>query len=320
MLSRLDAERLTIRQPLRIVSELSDWLEDRYGIVYVDSMEHWNRLFTDSSLTEEEKHHFGEVYETRAEAVATGCCTQEMDTEFFDLIARDPLSGLVHTWKRSLILDGAAFLTTVLEATKNEGPILDVGCNVGYHASWIARRLRLPVVGIDTSREAIDYAIEKAEGNELCDFRHGDVTALTENEHFDCIYSSDALSRETGEFVEQVDALAQKLKTGGLLIFLDDEMESLLLNDEFAALADRHALGYCLTDITGGFSPEEVGWESKQCVVFLKGVRQQVPHDLVEQATSTWPVFASYANTPDIPCSEKTQAFFRAKAKTNPGS
>jgi len=316
-LDRLNQHRATIRLPLEDVRNLSQWLRSEYGIRHFNSPEDFVEE-AEATLGESECRTLDQMFEDRYEAGVREGDTAGLDVEFYQHIARDPVSGLVHSMKRSFILDAAALVTVILRETNCPGPVLDAGCNVGYHAAWLAHHLGVEVLGIDRSPAAIEYARNKTREQSRCNFQHAELENFADYGRFECVFVIDAFADDPDTFAAQFERIAQGLPAGGMLIVLDNKVPQLPENTRVTEIAAENELGYCLSDLVGGLhgcDVEDARWSWKAGVVFVKGNRRPLPPGLREGLRSEWAAFAEYANTAGVPEAEKTQAFFRANAQ-----
>jgi SAM-dependent methyltransferase len=97
-----------------------------------------------------------------------------------------------------------------------EAEVLDAGCGVGYGSAYLAE-VASRVVGVDVSKEAIEYARERYRGPNV-EFVVGDLTAIDfDDGSFDTVCSF-----ETIEHVEDVERylgqIARVLRPAGIFV------------------------------------------------------------------------------------------------------
>src|SRR5262245_20769826 len=84
------ADRTAIGLPLAVVSELSSWLEEEYGMVHADSLEHWwSRL--KARVSKDEYDEVCKIFIERTTAAMAPEGAARLDSAFYDFLARDPL-------------------------------------------------------------------------------------------------------------------------------------------------------------------------------------------------------------------------------------
>src|SRR5262245_48361934 len=96
------------------------------------------------------------------------------------------------------------------------GRVLDLACGVGYGSRLLAERSGQPVLGVDLSREAIDYARIRYGGPGI-EFRAADAMTFTDAEGFASIVSLETVEHlpEPGRFLARVAGL---LRPGGSFV------------------------------------------------------------------------------------------------------
>lgn len=239
----------------------------------------------------------------------------DLETAFYNTLAESSICGHVHSQKRTEILDAGCLLVHLARTLKITGPILDVGCHTGHHALLLARETGCPVTGIDLSTKALETARAKTAGTEGLTFSD---TALSDPSFagaFEMLYA--VRSIDLGDV--NLGLIAAALKPGGIAVILPHDAPDA---SPAARAAIRDAgLGWGLSDVVGGWVGEERGFEAGPVLVLIKGVSRDVPADFVKRATKTWDQhFKGYANDPDTPASEKTQAYCRGYwMADNPG-
>jgi 2-polyprenyl-3-methyl-5-hydroxy-6-metoxy-1,4-benzoquinol methylase len=288
---------------------LDEFLSARFGITQLpDGFDWWAGL--ESRCGKSLARKYRKLYSQQVEYYEVGTQPPHaLERTFYNLIAQDPLSGLVHSQKRPIILDAASMLTRLMEVGDIRGAALDIGCNGGYHALWLATQGQLTkLLGIDDASACVAYADRVAALNKpsrtSLSFKSVAFNDVVGVGAFDLVYSIDgALS--LGNF-KSISAAAGLLDDGGVLVVC--QRAPALWGASIGA-AEALGLGLVLLDVVGGWNGSE--FDAEPVFVFVKGAKAGCPSDPEAEATSIWiPGFRDYANG-GVPPSEKTQAYYR---------
>ena len=230
----------------------------------------------------------------------------ELETAFYDLIANPRISGHVHSQKRTVILDESCLLVFLAKALRVTGPVLDVGCHIGYHAAVLTSETALDIHGIDLSREAIRVAKEKAAGHPKLSFSDMALECDEFLERFEMVYAFHSLEFNAAT----ANRLSRVLKPGGVAVIVPThETDG---DNELAAALLGCGLGWGLEDIVGGWCGEGRSQEAAFASVFVKGDSTPIPQTANETIASYWErYFGSYAQDPERPKPERNQSYFR---------
>jgi SAM-dependent methyltransferase len=108
------------------------------------------------------------------------------------------------------------------EIKKAAKTVLDLGCGNGRHAVYFARE-GLKASGIDVSQQAIDWAIDWAQRENLdIDFRTGDIANLPyEDGTFDIVVSHGVLDHVPAELAKAAVNEVHRVLTKGGLFYCD---------------------------------------------------------------------------------------------------
>lgn len=229
-----------------------------------------------------------------------------LETIFYDLLADPRICGHVHSQKRTEILDAACLLVHLARTLMIDGPILDVGCHTGHHAHLLAQEVQVPVTGIDLSAKAIETARARTAGTADLNFSTSSLSDPSFVNVFEMIYAVRSIDYDDAS----IASVAAALQPGGLAVIVTSGAPD-------ASTESRDALraagfGWGLSDVVGGWVGDERDYEANAVLVLIKGGTREIPADCVEQATSIWVEhFQDYANSPETPWPEKTQAYCR---------
>jgi SAM-dependent methyltransferase len=186
------------------------------------------------------------------------------------------------------------------------GPILDIGCHIGYHADILAQETSAAVHGIDLSAKAIEAGKAKLAGSPRLSFAVGSLEQHAQAEAYEFIYAVRSVE------LDKVSArqIYGALKPGGVAVILTQGEPD---PSQRARRAIRDArLGWGFSDVVGGWVGDGRGYEANTVLVLVKDGSDLIPADFVEQANSVWTnYFRDYANAAETPWQEKTQAYFR---------
>jgi SAM-dependent methyltransferase len=300
------ADKMRLGLRLDDVRRIDHYLADDWGIKPPLPPDRWKRRLRElggSGLAAE----YWRLHDALAGYYEIGTYPpRDLETVFYNTLAEPSICGHVHSQKRTEILDAGSLLVHLVRTLKISGPVLDVGCHTGHHAVLLARETGCPVTGIDLSEKALETARAKTAGTEgltFCDTTLSDPSFAGAFEMLYAVRSIDLDDFNLGQ-------VSSALKPGGVAVILpsvapDDSPEAR------TALRDA-GLGWGLSDVVGGWVGEERGYDAGPVVVLIKGGSITAPADFVRQATKAWDKhFKGYANDPDTPYSERTQAYCR---------
>ncbi len=133
----------------------------------------------------------------------------------------DTIAELYDPWSRSVTEDVDFY---VAEAQMTGGPVVELGIGTGRIAIPIAQQ-RIPVIGVDSSREMLAACGRHAEEegvSDLVDLRLGDLRHPPLDEQVPlviCPFRSYLHLADDGERVEALTSARAALRPGGLLVF-----------------------------------------------------------------------------------------------------
>ena len=302
----LAADKRRLGLPLDDVRRIDALLADKWGIAMPLPMEQWDDRLSELA-GEELAAEYWELHEEQALRYESDAPVPvQLETAFYDILANDCISGHVHSQKRTEILDAGCLLVHLVHELGISGPILDIGCHIGYHADILAQETSAAVHGIDLSAKAIEAAKAKTAGSPRLSFAAGALEQHAQAEAYELIYAVRSVELDKASARQIYGAL----KPGGVAVILTQgEPDS----SQRARRAIRDArLGWGFSDVVGGWVGQGRGYEANPVVVLIKDGSQLIPADCVEQAESVWKeYFSDYANAADTPWAEKTQAYSR---------
>jgi 2-polyprenyl-3-methyl-5-hydroxy-6-metoxy-1,4-benzoquinol methylase len=292
--------------PLQDVRRIDSYLRDRWGITPPVHPNHWQtrlRKLAGKRLYEE----YSDLHDEQAAYFANDeSPPDKIERAFYDVMADPRISSHVHSQKRTEILDAGCLLVHLVRSLQVKGPVLDVGCHIGYHSALLAKECGVAVHGIDHSHKAISVAAGKAVGEPLLSFSSDGLEAEAFQEHFEMVFAVRSIDCDS----DSVTAIAKTLRPGGIVIFLPHDVPD--LDTELSATLQQVGLGWGFSDVVGGLVGEGRGFEAGIVLGLVKDGTAPVPSDFVEQAQSAWGLhFREYANAASTANDEKTQAFCR---------
>ena len=232
-----------------------------------------------------------------------------LEKKFYDLIADEKLAGLIHSKKRTFILDAAALIISLIKNLKITGPILDIGCSIGYHCGLISKFTGLEVLGIDISKKSIAEA--KRRTSKVTSGLKFKATTIDKNDFakkIDFVCSIDSIEIDQ----KNIRLISKALKPNGIALLIDDL--PMFDNVELKKVLIKEKLGFGFADITGGWTGDENGFDSKIALILIKGGSKPLPRNYLQQAKSAWSdYFIDFANDKNTREDKKTQAYCRAK-------
>ena len=236
-----------------------------------------------------------------------------LEQKFYDLIADEKIAGLIHSKKRTFILDAAALIISLIKNLHVSGPILDIGCSIGYHCGVVGKFAGLEIVGIDSSKITISEANRRNKTTAGTTFKATTIENEEFEEKFDLVYAIDSIEINKAN----LHLISRTLKPNGIALLIDDLQA--FTSAEFKKALTIENLGFGFADVTGGWIGEETGFEGKTVLVLIKGGTQPLPSDLQQQAESYWDNhFKDYANDKTNREDRKSQAYCRAKLANLP--
>ncbi len=162
------------------------------------------------------------------------------------------------------------------------------------------------MTGIDLSAKAIETARARTAGTADLNFSTSSLSDPSFVNVFEMIYAVRSIDYDDAS----IASVAAALQPGGLAVIVTSGAPD-------ASTESRDALraagfGWGLSDVVGGWVGDERDYEANAVLVLIKGGTREIPADCVEQATSIWVEhFQDYANSPETPWPEKTQAYCR---------
>ncbi len=225
-------------------------------------------------------------------------------------LAQHPFFGLHTSHVRTIKLDTIASLTALIQKLDIRGPVLDVGCGVGYMTIWLARQFPLQFVGVDGSPRSIEIARSRASGVGNVRFDCFGYVRKPFGQKSDFILCASGLSdrAESGDVVRNI---ARSLVDGGVCVLtggLDEDLDY----DALKQVARDYRLGFAFWDKVGGWKTPEVGYEYADFIVLVKSVNSPLPAKFLANSVEL-NNFLRYSKLADVPREEQSIGYYRAK-------
>jgi hypothetical protein len=297
------------------VQKVEKYLESEWGIIFPmdDSLE--NMKLT-SLISRSVWESFIDVYNKRFRFIESNLeVPDNLELEFYDLIGNENLIGVVHSLKRSVILDQICASYSIAKLLPSGSKILEVGSHAAYLGVYLASNTECSITSEDFSTRAINLAALK--GAPFARFKARERNYCTWNgpgENFDLVIACCAGNRNSTPRL--IEYCVRQVSHGGLLFFVGDDR-----------MTDRGRLQITESLVSAGFSLIEAdvvgglessgpggGYDGRLLLVFMQDGGGRIPKTFSEIAGRHWRGFSEYANNPSTPASRKTQAWYNAVA------
>jgi SAM-dependent methyltransferase len=282
------------------------WLESGYGIRFDAMRADIFALAVAQGTDRKAVRRMRQLAAARNDAYRTNPAEfRRLTPAFYDAIAADPWQGLYHSAKWTFILDVAAYALAVCRLGRLEGPILDVGCHTGYHATWLAQATGQTVTGLDRSHPALAFAAARAGALGVPGTRF--VERLdSDSPKFDFILASD------GPVTFEAASLAkwgEHLAPAGVLMLVEEGRNDVTAEIKCMQQCDLRLLH---ADVLGGIAPE--GYTARTVYLFSHTVGVDDPAACLRDRDTAWSSdFREYCNSGGAPREEHTLGWYRSR-------
>ena len=306
----LAADKRRLGLPLEDVRRIDAYLANTWGITMPLPSEQWEKRFAELADVELAADYW-ELHDELASCyVSESPVPIKLEAAFYNVLADGRISGLVHSQKRTEILDAGCLLLHLIRELGITGPILDVGCHTGHHAHLLAQETSAEIHGIDLCSKAIEAAQVKTHGSPRLTFSVGSLAQQAVTERYELVYAVRSINLDKSATRQ----ISSALRPGGIAAILTRYSPD--ASQRARKMIRESRLGWGFSDVVGGWVGEERGYEAGPVVVLIKDGSLGIPADYVEQAQSVWTeYFRDYANAPNTPWPEKTQAYSRGHWK-----
>ena len=128
----LAADKRRLGLPLEDVRRIDAYLANTWGITMPLPSEQWEKRFAELADVELAADYW-ELHDELASCyVSESPVPIKLEAAFYNVLADGRISGLVHSQKRTEILDAGCLLLHLIRELGITGPILDVGCHTGH--------------------------------------------------------------------------------------------------------------------------------------------------------------------------------------------
>ncbi len=297
----LKAPRLTRDE----VAQVQQILADPWGIKSPQTPAEWTARI--KSLPQDIKRQYQDLLNAQLRYAEKGKgIPADLERRWYELLGNQPLSGIVHSRKYPFILDSAAAVIDSYRHCGFSGPILDIGCHVGYHLDIYERLLDTDVIGIEISATAVATAKAHFVSRPRIEVIQGDIekVQIPECKLISCV---DAYPTNQAGLTAFLARIAKGLPSDGVVVLIGGIGS--MKRGEVTKACKHVGLGMVLHDVIGGWVGD-LGQYQGNAVLALSRDREPVPKDLHIGWSEGFP---EYANNPSTPWHEQTQAFFRSK-------
>lgn len=308
ILQRLRHKKDEIGLPLADVERADKYLRDDWGIRVTGSPE---RDAVIEKLPEPIRAEYDRLHELQQEFYfEEQPVPPVVDKQWYDLLAKNELSGTVISQKHPLILSGMVWISSLFNHLDVDGEILDIGCHIGYQSIWLSEYLHTKLRAIDRSEDAIAVGRENARQANV-EFESWDYeTDPWRDDSFEAIICCDASPNTLDEHKEFLERCSSRLAAGGLFVLIGDCMPW-MITSALTTHASSLGLGFGVGDVIGGWNGDS--FDAKFALALLKGGEGNFPSDLQAHCLEAWPSFQEFANTHDVPHNKKSTAYCRAR-------
>ena len=300
------ADKRMLGPPLDTVERIDTSLRTNWGMALAPSYDELEAAI-EKAASPSLYRKYRRLHDEQASFLTFGqAIPEDIETAFYDVIADPRISGLIHSQKRAMILDAGCLLVHLARALRLDGPALDIGCNSGYHAAAVATEAGMRVHGVDVSAKAIAEAKRLTASLPGLVFDQASLDAPELQGAFEMVYAVRSIDL-TPAFAA---TLAGLLQPGGVAVVVPPNPPD-TDKPTIDAIAGS-GLGFAFSDVVGGSQGEGRSFEAGIAIAFVQGSNRPMPVDVIEQAELPWNQhFKGYANDPQTPHHEKTQAYCR---------
>lgn len=290
-------------------NDISKIFRKDWGIRHFDSSEKALDALYDEVPTSIVDRYF-DIYEKREPFANRKDAPANIDRAFYSTISSEPLAGIIHSLRRSVIIDMTTVVISLARKTGIVGPILDLGCHTGAMTVVIADHLGIKAIGIDIAEKAIETAKRHVSDDTRVSFYSADFRKKLPIDGIELVYCVDSLPNKRTEMKQVLSNVNDAMIDGGLLVIAGNSRPD-NLNAIFSEAAKIGFTCYFVLPV-GGFMPAEGNVQLETAFIFLKDGGSHSVIDCPVQDGS-WEEFIEYIQYRSTKRYERTIGYFRSK-------
>ena len=264
-------------------------------------------------------NRFVEVHRAYVAAEVNGGPESRMaESAFFDLVADERLLGRVHSHRRPVIVDTAAFVDELV--MDRESPVRCwmrvVTPDISRRGGPVTRNWRWSAVISASRRLELGRRRCAALGRNV-ELVEADLLPGGERRDFGLIVAVDVLPEEIGSGLEGLQRLAEGLADDGYLVLSTGHPLDVAWNplERVFKTLEELGLGFVQAGCLGGVvAPGLEPW-GQSVFVLRRGAATALRREHIAESHRDWAGFLDFAADPSVPVQEKSVAWFRARLR-----
>ena len=300
------------------VKKLDAWLKERYSIdCFVDFEEYYAMRCV--GVTEAEHRKINRLIKEHQKNFKTENFEKKNKTglALTNLYASDQWRSWWHSTRRAWLMDSITICSSIISglAKKDkELSVIEIGCNVGILANYLAENHPIQVTGIDSSEAAITKALEFKQSARV-KFEQCDLEDFRSEAQWDVAIGVDLVQPTEQNFASLIEQVGDLVKPNGDLIVIGNFVEIGNVDEYFQSIGFT-----CVgAQLTGGYQQGLSGefaidWSTKAALhlkkkLKLKSVNLPISGSMLD--------FADYANSGEFPPREVNRSYFLPRFSKN---
>lgn len=304
--------------PLSKVKKLDAWLKERYSIdCFVDFEKYY--AMRGVGVTEAEHRKINRLIKEHQKNFDTENFEKKNKTglALTNLYASDQWRSWWHSTRRAWLMDSITICSSIISglAKKDkELSVIEIGCNVGILANYLAENHPIQFTGIDSSEAAITKALEFKQSARV-KFEQCDLEDFRSEAQWDVAIAVDLVQPTEQNFASLIEQVGDLVKPNGDLIVIGNFVEIGNVDEYFKSIGFT-----CVgAQLTGGYQQGLSGefaidWSTKAALhlkkkLKLKSVNLPISGSMLD--------FADYANSGEFPPREVNRSYFLPRFSKN---
>jgi|LauGreSBDMM110SN_4_FD.fasta_scaffold04809_5 2-polyprenyl-3-methyl-5-hydroxy-6-metoxy-1,4-benzoquinol methylase len=300
------------------VKKLDAWLKERYSIdCFVDFEEYY--AMRGVGVTEAEHRKINRLIKEHQKNFKTENFEKKNKTglALTNLYASDQWRSWWHSTRRAWLMDSITICSSIISglAKKDkELSVIEIGCNVGILANYLAENHPIQVTGIDSSEAAITKALEFKQSARV-KFEQCDLEDFRSEAQWAVAIGVDLVQPTEQNFASLIEQVGDLVKPNGDLIVIGNFVEIGNVDEYFQSIGFT-----CVgAQLTGGYQQGLSGefaidWSTKAALhlkkkLKLKSVNLPISGSMLD--------FADYANSGEFPPREVNRSYFLPRFSKN---